>query len=35
MNAQRAQDCFGSWEDFSRAFVAGRRQWVAGFRADR
>lgn len=34
LNAQRAQDCFANWEEFGRAFVAGRRQWVAGFRAD-
>lgn len=34
LNAQRAQDCFDSWEDFGHAFIAGRRQWVASFRAD-
>ncbi len=34
LNAQRAQDCFSGWDDFGRAFLAGRRQWVAGFRAD-
>ena len=34
LNAQRAQDCFASWEDFGRAFIVGRRQWVAAFRAD-
>jgi len=34
LNAQRAQDCFASWEDFGRAFIEGRRQWVAAFRAD-
>ncbi|MGM3273590.1 DUF1266 domain-containing protein [Ralstonia sp. 24A2] len=34
LNAQRAQDCFASWEDFGHAFIAGRRQWVAAFRAD-
>ncbi|KWN18467.1 hypothetical protein WM21_06705 [Burkholderia ubonensis] len=34
LNAQRAQDCFDGWDDFGRAFIAGRRQWVAGFRAD-
>lgn len=34
LNAQRAQDCFSSWEDFGRAFIAGRRQWVEAFRAD-
>ena len=34
LNAQRAQDCFASWEDFGRAVIEGRRQWVAAFRAD-
>ncbi|RDU98991.1 DUF1266 domain-containing protein [Trinickia dinghuensis] len=34
LNAQRAQDCFASWEDFGRAFLEGRRQWVGAFRAD-
>lgn len=34
LNAQRAQDCFDSWTDFGRAYIAGRKQWVAGFRAD-
>ena len=34
LNAQRAQDCFAGWEDFGHAFIAGRRQWVAAFRAD-
>ena len=34
LNAQRAQDCFTGWEDFGRAYLAGRRQWVARFRAD-
>ncbi|WP_235777308.1 DUF1266 domain-containing protein [Pseudomonas piscis] len=34
LNAQRAQDCFDSWEDFGQAFMQGRRQWVAAFRAD-
>ncbi|MBF3411151.1 DUF1266 domain-containing protein [Burkholderia pseudomallei] len=34
LNAQRAQDCFASWEDFGRAFIEWRRQWVAAFRAD-
>ena len=33
LNAQRAH-CFDSWTDFGHAYVAGRRQWVAGFRAD-
>ncbi|WP_367189508.1 DUF1266 domain-containing protein [Burkholderia sp. Ed8] len=34
LNAQRAQDCFDGWEDFGRAYVAGRKQWVTAFRAD-
>lgn len=34
LKAQRAQDCFASWHYFGQAFVAGRRQWVAAFRAD-
>lgn len=34
LNAQRAQDCFASWHDFGQAFIEGRRQWVAAFRAD-
>lgn len=34
LNAQRAQDCFDGWEAFGEAFILGRRQWVAAFRAD-
>ncbi len=34
LNAQRAQDCFASWEDLGKAFIDGRQQWVAAFRAD-
>lgn len=34
LNAQRAQECFDSWEDFGQAYLAGRQQWVAAFRAD-
>ncbi len=34
LNAQRAQDCFDSWEAFGQAYLAGRQQWVAAFRAD-
>lgn len=34
LNAQRAQDCFGSWSDFGAAFACGRSQWVAALRAD-
>lgn len=33
-NAQRANDCFGGWRDYGRAWARGRRQWVAGGRAD-
>ncbi|NBF02712.1 DUF1266 domain-containing protein [Pseudomonas sp. Fl5BN2] len=34
LNAQRARDCFNSWEDFGKAYMLGRQQWVAAFRAD-
>ncbi|MDR2213984.1 MAG: DUF1266 domain-containing protein [Pseudomonadales bacterium] len=34
LNAQRAQDCFDSWDDYGHAFLTGRRQWLAGLRAD-
>ncbi|MNH29438.1 hypothetical protein D3C79_896690 [compost metagenome] len=34
LNAQRAQDCFDSWEDFGKAYKLGREQWVAAFRVD-
>ena len=34
LNAQRAQDCFDSWEDFGKAYQLGREQWVAAFRVD-
>jgi len=33
-NAQRAHDCFESWQDFGNAWSRGRRQWVAHARAD-
>ncbi|MDQ1815276.1 DUF1266 domain-containing protein [Massilia sp. CCM 9210] len=33
-NAQRANDCFGSWEEFGAALARGRQQWIAGSRAD-
>ncbi len=33
-NAQRANDCFNSWRDFGNAWARGRKQWVAGSRAD-
>ncbi|MGT2492936.1 hypothetical protein ACU4GD_26740 [Cupriavidus basilensis] len=35
LNAQRAQDLLcKAREEFGLAFIAGRRQWVAAFRAD-
>ncbi|WP_327439924.1 DUF1266 domain-containing protein [Pseudomonas donghuensis] len=34
LNAQRAQDCFDSWEAFGKAYTLGREQWVAAFRVD-
>lgn len=34
LNAQRAQDCFDSWEAFGKAYKLGREQWVATFRVD-
>ncbi|WKB55511.1 DUF1266 domain-containing protein [Eleftheria terrae] len=33
-NARRAHDCFDSWQDYGTAWARGRRQWVAGARAD-
>jgi hypothetical protein len=33
-NAQRANDCFTDWRDFGTAWARGRKQWVAGSRAD-
>jgi hypothetical protein len=33
-NAQRASDCFASWQEFGAALAHGRRQWIAGARAD-
>ncbi|NHZ61718.1 DUF1266 domain-containing protein [Massilia genomosp. 1] len=33
-NAQRASDCFGSWQEFGVALARGRQQWIAGARAD-
>jgi hypothetical protein len=33
-NARRAQECFTGWEDFGRAYIIGRRQWVMALRAD-
>jgi hypothetical protein len=34
LNAQRARECFADWEDFGRAYLAGRAQWLAQYRAD-
>ncbi len=34
LNAQRAQDCFNSWNELGQAFITGRQQWVLAFRAD-
>ncbi|MEO8248993.1 MAG: DUF1266 domain-containing protein [Burkholderiales bacterium] len=34
LNRKRAQECFASWEEFGSAWAQGRRQWVAGSRAD-
>lgn len=34
LNAQRARECFTSWEDFGNAYIAGRTQWVKALRAD-
>lgn len=34
LNAQRAQECFGSWLDFGQAYARGRAQWVAQGRSD-
>ncbi|ECD4437540.1 DUF1266 domain-containing protein [Salmonella enterica subsp. enterica serovar Florida] len=28
LNAQRAQDCFDSWEDYATAYVRARRVWL-------
>ncbi|RSZ57179.1 DUF1266 domain-containing protein [Massilia atriviolacea] len=33
-NAQRARDCFGSWQEFGAALARGRQQWIVGARAD-
>lgn len=34
LNAQRAQECFGSWQDYGQAYATGRAQWVAQGRTD-
>ena len=34
LNAQRAQQCFDSWQSFGSAFAQGRQQWMAQGRAD-
>ncbi|HDI5890422.1 DUF1266 domain-containing protein, partial [Escherichia coli] len=28
LNAQRAQDCFASWEDYASAYVRARQKWL-------
>jgi Protein of unknown function (DUF1266) len=33
-NAQRIHDCFDSWQDYGQAWARGRKQWIAGARAD-
>lgn len=33
-NAQRASDCFGSWQEYGAALARGRQQWILGARAD-
>lgn len=34
LNAQRAQQCFGSWLAYGQAFAQGRAQWLAQGRSD-
>lgn len=34
LNAQRAQQCFGSWLEFGQAYAQGRAQWLAQGRSD-
>ncbi|MCQ4166426.1 DUF1266 domain-containing protein [Tahibacter harae] len=34
LNAARARECFSGWPDYAAALARGRRQWVAGSRAD-
>ena len=34
LNAQRAQQCFDSWQNFGSAYAQGRQQWLAQGRAD-
>lgn len=34
LNACRAQQCFGSWQEFGTAYARGRQQWIAKGRAD-
>lgn len=33
-NAMRARDCFKGWEEYGRALLQGRTQWLAGGRND-
>lgn len=34
LNAQRARECFTSWDDYGMAWAEGRKQWVIHARAD-
>lgn len=34
LNAQRAQQCFGNWQEFGQACAQGRAQWLALGRSD-
>ena len=34
LNAQRAQQCFDSWQAFGQAYAQGRAQWTATGRSD-
>jgi hypothetical protein len=33
-NAQRARECFSSWQEFGQACARGRRQWLSQSRSD-
>jgi hypothetical protein len=34
VRSQGAGSIFTDWEDYGRAYIAGRRQWVERYRAD-
>jgi len=34
LNGERTKECFSGWQDFARAFVQGRSQWLAHGRSD-